>query len=173
MHSCGMYNYSGQFSLEVGLPAKSGVSGTLILVIPNVMGIGLWSPALDSVGNTVRGVQFAKVKAQIEQRNVCNCTYRAPLLFVCWVLWGLVLLKQVVTVRRQKLTQSSTQTKGDQGTGLGWRVFSVCKNLLPAVAWVRLSARDRAQGPRRAEQERDDYSSFSAGGREGDEVPRE
>ena len=39
--------------------------GTLILVIPNVMGIGVWSPALDSLGNTVRGVQFAKGRAPI------------------------------------------------------------------------------------------------------------
>jgi glutaminase len=46
--------------LQVGVPAKSGVSGALILVIPNVMGIGLWSPPLDALGNTVRGVQFAK-----------------------------------------------------------------------------------------------------------------
>ena len=40
------------------MPAKSGVSGALILVIPNVMGIGLWSPPLDEKGNSVRGIQF-------------------------------------------------------------------------------------------------------------------
>ena len=48
------------YQIQVGLPAKSGVSGALVLVIPNVCAIGLWSPPLDALGNTVRGVQFAK-----------------------------------------------------------------------------------------------------------------
>ena len=43
------------------MPAKSGVSGALVMVVPGVMGIGLWSPPLDGLGNTVRGVNFAEV----------------------------------------------------------------------------------------------------------------
>uniref|UniRef100_A0AAR2LH48 glutaminase n=1 Tax=Pygocentrus nattereri TaxID=42514 RepID=A0AAR2LH48_PYGNA len=65
MHSCGMYDFSGQFAFHVGLPAKSGVAGGILLVVPNVMGIMCWSPPLDKLGNSVRGIQFCQVKSVI------------------------------------------------------------------------------------------------------------
>ena len=58
MQASGMYDNAGTFTLEVGLPGKSGVGGTVLVVIPNLLGFATFSPRLDSFGNSVRGVRF-------------------------------------------------------------------------------------------------------------------
>ena len=56
--TCGMYDGSGAFALNVGFPAKSGVGGGIMGVVPRRMGIGVFAPALDKHGNSVAGVQM-------------------------------------------------------------------------------------------------------------------
>ncbi|WP_042682665.1 glutaminase A [Anaerosalibacter massiliensis] len=57
MVTCGMYDFSGEFAIRVGIPAKSGVSGGIMASVPHRMGIGIYGPSLDEKGNSVAGYE--------------------------------------------------------------------------------------------------------------------
>jgi len=53
--TCGTYDAAGDFAYRVGLPAKSGVGGGIVAVVPGEMALCVWSPGLDANGNSLAG----------------------------------------------------------------------------------------------------------------------
>lgn len=64
MLTCGLYEASAQYAVTIGLPMKSGISGSLLAIVPNQGAIACYSPALDSIGNPVAGLAFIKALSQ-------------------------------------------------------------------------------------------------------------
>lgn len=64
MVTCGMYNASGEFAIDVGIPAKSGVSGGVMGAVPNRCGIGIYGAALDDKGNSVAGIKLLEMMSR-------------------------------------------------------------------------------------------------------------
>ena len=76
MFTCGMYDYSGNWASDVGIPAKSGVGGGVIGVVNRQLGIGSYSPRLDRKGNSVRGLAaFAALSDELGL-HAFDCTNR-------------------------------------------------------------------------------------------------
>jgi glutaminase len=65
MSIAGLYDETPKWMKEVGYPAKSGVSGLLMIVVPGIMGIGIASPPLNKFGNSVKGIKTAKKIAEL------------------------------------------------------------------------------------------------------------
>lgn len=116
MNSCGMYNYAGQWAYEIGLPAKSGVSGAILAVIPGQAGIAIFSPPIDANGNSVRGVAACRRIAEAFGLHLFR-THPDPRSVIRYELDG----RQV----RSKRTRSLPQMQALDGAGGRIRVLEV------------------------------------------------
>ncbi len=72
MTTCGMYDSAGEWVVDVGMPAKSGVGGGVLAVLPGQLGIAVFSPPLDPHGNSVRGVAVCRQVSEDLELNLLH-----------------------------------------------------------------------------------------------------
>lgn len=70
MLTCGTYDAAGDFVYRVGLPAKSGVGGGIVALLPGEIGLCVWSPGLDANGNSLAGTQALELFTTLTERSI-------------------------------------------------------------------------------------------------------
>lgn len=70
MLTCGTYDAAGEFAYRVGLPAKSGVGGGIVAVVPGEASVAVWSPGLDATGNSQLGMYALKRLTDLTKRSI-------------------------------------------------------------------------------------------------------
>lgn len=70
MQTCGFYDEAGEFSYLVGLPGKSGVGGGIVAVYPMRYSVAVWSPRLNSKGNSIMGMKALELLTSYTQESI-------------------------------------------------------------------------------------------------------
>ena len=70
MQTCGFYDEAGEFSYLVGLPGKSGVGGGIVAIYPMKYSVAVWSPRLNSKGNSVMGMKALELLTTYTQESI-------------------------------------------------------------------------------------------------------
>ncbi len=125
MTSCGMYDYAGEWTYLVGMPAKSGVSGGLLAILPGQFGVGVFSPRLDERGNSVRGLAVC---------GALSRTFRLHMLSVPNLARSAIRATYDATTVRSKRVRSRSLAESLAAQGQRIRVYELQGDLAFASA---------------------------------------